>query len=338
MYTRFITYLGDKKGAGTIRIMLPYFQINNSYNYEILANYDFVIPHTYDSNNKFRVIQFQRSATDDQLYLIKSLKKQIEQKSPETKIFYDIDDYILDIPKYNDSRNYYEKYKDNIKKILSIVDCIACSTVELQKYMKEFNKTIIIKNRLIKPLWTPIKKEVFKYKRKTILWAGGAQHFSTLNDDGDFDKEIIEYINQTSKIFEWIFVGSIPKALKNNREIQFLPWTKNYFNYVEKLKYLQPDIGIALLKDNKFNQCKSNIKALEFAALNIPGIYSDITPYKNMKLRVRNTDDFIHYVKKLTSDDVFYTNMLNRDQETLRYNLYWDEEYTTEYIKKYLGI
>jgi len=39
------------------------------------------------------------------------------------------------------------------------------------------------------------------------------------------------------------------------------------------------DIGIAPLVDNAFTRCKSDMKFLDYAALGIAGIYSDLGPY-----------------------------------------------------------
>ena len=41
------------------------------------------------------------------------------------------------------------------------------------------------------------------------------------------------------------------------------------------------DVAVAPLHDTAFNRCKSDLKFLEYAALGLPGIYSDVVPYKH---------------------------------------------------------
>lgn len=42
------------------------------------------------------------------------------------------------------------------------------------------------------------------------------------------------------------------------------------------------DIGIAPLVDNRFNRAKSDLKALEYAAVGVPSVASAVGPYKNL--------------------------------------------------------
>lgn len=331
-YKRLVTFLGDKTAPGTIRVILPYMLLN-TYS-DILANYDFTIHKTPTFYQNINVLQFQRACTPDQFELIKYIKS---MNNP-FKLFYDIDDLILDVPEYNVSSNYYHIHKDNIRKLLETFNCIVCSTPELAKHMSKYNKTTIIKNRLIKSLWETTPRTTYTpqtYKQK-IIWAGGGQHFSTKNLDGDFSEDIIDFIKKTIDVYEWIFIGSWPLQLENNLYITKYPW-QNYLEYPRLLKTIDADIGIALLKDNEFNKCKSNIKALEYTALGIPGIYSNIAPYKNMSCKVNNIDDFVGYIEKLTTDYDYRQKIKMKDYETLKDNLYWDETYIKRYIRTYLG-
>lgn len=336
-YIRFLTFLGDTQTPGFIRVVLPYNYINSCQK-GILANFDFLMQFGGEIYKNLEVLQFQRSATNEQADFISYVKKSFQSKFG-FKLFYELDDLITDIPKYNSAHSFYEKFKPNIIKILEKVDYIVCSTVELEKQMKKYNKTILIKNRLIKPLWDHKKEKTFfeTNEKPKIIWTGSITHFSENDEEHDFDKKIIEFIDKTSDKFEWIFFGAIPKELKNNQNIRFFEWCNNYFDYVYKIKEINPDIGIALLKDNTFNRCKSNLKALEYVSLKIPGIYSRIAPYNEMNIRVYNSDIFIDQVEKLTSDESYYNKIKQKDFDALKNNLYWDEKYCNEYIRKYLG-
>lgn len=53
---------------------------------------------------------------------------------------------------------------------------------------------------------------------------------------------------------------------------KFVPWMR---------RHLRWDVAIAPLEDNAFTRCKSDLKYLDYAALGIPGVFSDVRPYRS---------------------------------------------------------
>ncbi len=51
----------------------------------------------------------------------------------------------------------------------------------------------------------------------------------------------------------------------------FVPWMR---------RNLKWDVAIAPLEDNAFTRCKSDLKYLDYGALGIPGVFSDVRPYR----------------------------------------------------------
>jgi len=51
------------------------------------------------------------------------------------------------------------------------------------------------------------------------------------------------------------------------------------------------DIGLAPLRDNHFNRGKSNLRWLEYSALKIPTIASDVEPFKEMQFIFKATSE-----------------------------------------------
>jgi processive 1,2-diacylglycerol beta-glucosyltransferase len=51
----------------------------------------------------------------------------------------------------------------------------------------------------------------------------------------------------------------------------FVPWMR---------RHLRWDVAIAPLEDNAFTRCKSDLKYLDYGALGIPGVFSDVRPYR----------------------------------------------------------
>ena len=51
----------------------------------------------------------------------------------------------------------------------------------------------------------------------------------------------------------------------------FVPWMR---------RHLRWDVAIAPLEDSAFTRCKSDLKYLDYGALGIPGVFSDVGPYR----------------------------------------------------------
>jgi hypothetical protein len=64
------------------------------------------------------------------------------------------------------------------------------------------------------------------------------------------------------------------------------PYVKEIHNpvtfgkYPQKLATLNLDLAVAPLEHNRFNECKSNLRLLEYGVLGWPVIASDIAPYR----------------------------------------------------------
>jgi hypothetical protein len=334
MYHRFLTYLGDTRAPGTIRVIIPYLYLMG-YNKNILANYDFLMRFDVEYFETLDILQFQRSCTKDQLEFIQNTQK---IKSPRTKIFYEIDDLITKMPEYNIAYDYYLSNKQYIIEILKSVDCIVCSTFELEKHFKKYNKTIVIKNRLSEALWQQHDCINHENKKPRILWTGSRSHVNPKTGEGDFDPELIKFIKKTTNRYQWVFIGVIPPDLKSNDQIEFYPWNYCYFEYSSFIKSLKIDLAIAPLQDNDFNKCKSNLKALEYTSIGVPCVYTNITPYSFMTLKTKNTYKFIDSIEKLAEDFDFRYNIFYQDYNKLRKELYWDDKYCQQYLDSYSKI
>ena len=82
----------------------------------------------------------------------------------------------------------------------------------------------------------------------------------------------------TDVIFE--LIGGTVESLDYASQIEVPQEYTNYFKFIEWFKQNSDwDIAIAPLEDSNLNYSKSELKYLEYAALGIPGIYSNIGPY-----------------------------------------------------------
>lgn len=342
---RINSFLGDTSGCGTIRVIYPYLYLNqyrhSKQNITIISHYDSMMNMDPNYYKNLPILQFQRSATQSQYMAFSHMKKNILDKTG-TKTFYEIDDLLVDIPEWNFAHPYYITHKDSIVRFLSDMDCIVTSTEPLKKVYSKYNKNVkVIPNHLPKFIWGEIpEKELQLDKKPRILWAGSQNHFAKPDSKvpgGDFDDVLINFIKKTVDKYEWVFVGAIPNELRGEKGIEHHGWM-NIFNYPHNLKALKVDLAIAPLLNCSFNDCKSNIKALEYTATGIPAIYSKSYPYKNMTMVTETQEEMISKIEETLLNPDLWKDIKDKDYQIVKENLWWEENENVEkYINTYLN-
>lgn len=132
-------------------------------------------------------------------------------------------------------------------------------------------------------------------------WQGTATHAADL-------KIIKSPINALTRRHDLIFVlcGFEPRGTFNNTV--FRPWV----NFTDELPHLNNiddfSIGLCPLANTPFNECKSDIKFLEYSILGIPTIASRSAAYSSIAhdkigYVARNVSDWEKYLKKLIADE-----------------------------------
>ncbi|MEA3458161.1 MAG: hypothetical protein U9R21_05730 [Candidatus Thermoplasmatota archaeon] len=335
---RFQQYLADLAGCGYIRVIYPSLLLNQMINKDIQVESFYTnrfTPHPDGYQNTSFVV-FQRAATEQQLQMIRHLKTNMKG----LPILYEIDDSLIDIPEWNFASEFYKPLESNIKEILRTVDGIITSTEYLKKKYLKYNKNIqVISNHLPKFIWGDVvecKSKDIQHPR--IVYSGSFNHFKQEGSGGDFHKDLIKFISDTTEKYDWIFVGGVPYELRNDPGVTIYPW-KSVMEFPSFIKSLNADIMLAPLEDNDFNCCKSNIKALEAVACGIPLICSNIEPYKNLTCKCDTPDWMIHQIEMLAANPNIRRDVWKSDYNTLKTQLYWEENGNLlDYINKYLKL
>jgi len=124
----------------------------------------------------------------------------------------------------------------------------------------------------------------------------------------------------------------------SRNKVKFLPW-QNIFEYPRALKSIEADICIAPLSQGIFNECKSNIKQLEFAACGATGVFSDIEPYKNATLKAKIDEEMISMVEELAGNIDLRAKVYKKDYERIGQQLFWEENNNLKkYVDTYLEL
>jgi len=203
-----------------------------------------------------------------------------QQKSQWRKIVYEIDDLLIDIPADNPNREIINK-REQIIDSLKEADAVTVTTDALRDHLSIYNKNIYVLPNYIdlgiwgKDIWEP---NVCK-DRLIIGYIGTPTHKKDLEMIFPAIKKVIDRYGD-KVIFK--FWGCITPELIRLRGVEFVSdLVPDYKVFAEYMKGLDIDIALAPLVTNAFNECKSNIKFLEYSVCKIPGIYTRIAPYSD---------------------------------------------------------
>lgn len=211
---------------------------------------------------------------------------------------YELDDYLPNLPLKSAHREHMPKdILRSLRKGLSFVDRFVVSTEALaEAFTGLHGEMVVIENRLPVNWWQGLQTQRKQGQKPRVGWAGGAGHTGDLELITDVVRDLADEV-------EWVFFGMCPDELR--------PYIHEYHEgvaieaYPAKLASLNLDLGLAPLEINLFNECKSNLRLLEYGACGIPVICTDIRPYHNdfPVMRVRNRyKEWVNAIRMHISD------------------------------------
>jgi len=212
---------------------------------------------------KYDIAVFQRQ------YRPEVFSPMMKMKQNGTKLIYEIDDNLFDVPKWNPAHKVFsnETVQGYIRAFLSNVDAIFVTQEYLADVYYDYNKNIYILPNSIdfKVLNQPRPRQS---KKPVVCWQGSNTH----EKDLALIRKSLHKLVQDGDAYIKLWSMDFPGAQKVN-----LVYFESFFTV---FPLLDIDIGLAPIAPNKFNRCKSNLKFLEYSALKIPTIASNFGPYK----------------------------------------------------------
>jgi SAM-dependent methyltransferase/glycosyltransferase involved in cell wall biosynthesis len=213
----------------------------------------------------------QRQVSDAQLNFLHNYRRFFK-----LKLIYELDDLITNLPVESYHRDSIPKdIAKRLRQGLDLCDRFIVSTEPLKEAYRQFiDDILVVPNRIDIDKWGALVPQRSTSRKPRVGWAGGISH------GGDLAL-VIDLIKETANDVDWVFFGMC-------RE-EFRPYLAELHPgvdtplYPAKLASLNLDLAIAPIAENHFNDCKSNLKLLEYGILGYPVIASDFGPYRRSK-------------------------------------------------------
>lgn len=223
-----------------------------------------------------------------------------KQFSSAYRVF-EIDDYLLDVPGANEHKRFVAKeIKDSLRRGIGMCDRLVVSTQTLAEVMGDMSQDIrVVPNMLPPERWAHLQGRHRAGKKPRVGWGGGTSHTGDLLLIKDVVKALATEV-------DWVFFGMCPDELR--------PYIHEYHPpvpldlYPAKLASLDFDLAVAPLEQHIFNDCKSNLRLLEYGACGFPVVCTETRSYRGSLpvtlVSSNTTEEWIAAIRSHLADPV----------------------------------
>jgi len=211
----------------------------------------------------------------------------------------EIDDNLWLIHEANPAYEVWTRERlTGLEKFLRKVRLITTTTRALADYLHRFNSNAVILPNMLPEVYWQVRHTERTDGKIVMGWAGSASHWPDL----ELIKDVIPQI-----------LDEYPKA-----ELHISGLNKTPFPKHERIKIVEPvhgedfalllatfNVGLVPLINSKFNDCKSDLKFIEYAMVGLPVIASDVDAYRRTLKNgetgflARNSKDWLKYTRRL---------------------------------------
>lgn len=197
----------------------------------------------------------------------------------KTRLVIDIDDDLFSVHPHNYAYQWHypgSPKNEALKYLISSANAVTVSTEPLANSMRRLNNNVTVLPNAIDPeIWkVPIKRNTTDKIR--IGWILSANH----EQDTEIIVPVMQKILKKYPNVEFWAIGFDSPEFEKLPRYKFVLGTKGYKPYPKFLAGLGLDISVAPLVDDDFNRCKSNIKWMEAAMVEVPTVASRVYPYE----------------------------------------------------------
>ncbi|MTD32868.1 glycosyltransferase [Paludibacterium denitrificans] len=242
------------------------------------------------------------------------------------KIIFELDDWLPAMPASHSQFFEFDPYalSRTWREQLHFYSVATVSTEAIAVHLRQYLPDVrVLPNALAAQRYQSLQSwQHEKGAPITIGFAGTSTH------EGDV-KIIIKALSNIQKKYgehsiRFVFWGVAPVGFEGANNIKVVQEGVPYPLYLEKLNSLKLDIALAPLEDNLFNQCKSDLKWLEYTAAGAACILSDVAPYQEAKalglaeVVENDTASWEAAIIRLIEDDTYRQSLQRRSYDYLQ--------------------
>ncbi len=271
---RVLAHPADPWGSGQYRVIQPFEALKAAGQAEG-ALYATLLDTVEQARIDPDVVVMQRRVSDEDLERMRRMPR----FSRALRI-YELDDYLPNLPVKSAHREHMPRdILRTLRQVMATVDRFVVSTPALAEAFAGLHPDIrIARNRLPPSWWNGLPAPRRNAgPRPRVGWAGGIGHTGDLEMVADVVAELAGEV-------DWVFFGMCPDRLRPH-VAEYHPGV-DIHAYPRFLARLNLDLAIAPLEQNRFNECKSNLRLLEYGACAVPVVCSDVGPYRGGALPV----------------------------------------------------
>ena len=294
----------DNSGCGEYRVRLPLGELARQ-GHEVAMSEG----GTGDAAKGYELVIAQRTDKYDALPVWRRMKS-------HARLVYEIDDDVFSTSPVNwMAHRVYRNadVQDAVAHAAEVADLVTVTTEHLAGVMRRFNANVLVIPNHVPAGILDIERP--RRDRVTVGWAGGASHAA---DIAMVAKHLRRLVDQEKVDLHVIGTDYSPTI---QRPCRFTPWDKDLMTYYRGIDF---DIGIAPLTGSEFDRSKSHIKALEYAALGIPVVATDLEPYRDFVIDgvtgylVRREHEWFKRLRELVNDAAMREEMGAKAKENAR--------------------
>jgi glycosyltransferase involved in cell wall biosynthesis len=255
-------------------------------------------------------------------------------------VVYETDDDLRIIPESHD-KPMYRAAAPRIAEFAQRANLITVATSHLGERFSSLNRaTVVLPNCLPQSLWKGALDDRNHSARLTIGYCGTKGHEPDL-------RQVEDALIETSRRYpglQLVFLGCITERLSRLPRARFIAFDGDYRTWPRRLASAGIDIAVVPLEESAFNNCKSHIKFLELGYLGIPGIFSDVAPYRDTVehgatglLAGPGTEAWLTALERLISDEAARRNIgANASRAVTQRHLL--ENHSGRWLEAYRGL
>ncbi|MGC9349622.1 MAG: glycosyltransferase [Anaerolineae bacterium] len=204
-------------------------------------------------------------------------------------VIYELDDLLFDLPDWHPDVAQYRRAYVDIIRAATEADAVTCTTEHLAERLRAFNEHVyVLPNYLDGTLWREALAQSIGAKSSRPVIIGYLGSRSHLPDLEMIKPALVQLLREFEHGIELRFWGTPPPAdlLQWSNVVALDPGLVSYeafaTYFAREAGGEACDLFIAPIREHPFNVCKSSLKFLEYSALGKPGVYSDLTPYRDV--------------------------------------------------------